>query len=104
MKSTRRSSSSSPSQYSDTRTMRHAADSVFPRRYIEEYLEIFTSAENISFLFNLAMRVKTGRDKEDSRYDRVSPFARSRATTLDGMLTSSTPCRTSTCFPSYRST
>jgi sister-chromatid-cohesion protein PDS5 len=40
-------------------------------RYLEEYLEIFATAENISFLYSLASKLKTVRDRQDRRYDRV---------------------------------
>ncbi|KAG0663219.1 hypothetical protein C6P46_002808 [Rhodotorula mucilaginosa] len=39
-------------------------------KYLEEYLEIFATAENISFLYSLASKLKTVRDRQDRRYDR----------------------------------
>ncbi|GAA5863133.1 hypothetical protein JCM3774_001432 [Rhodotorula dairenensis] len=39
-------------------------------KYIEEYLEIFTTAQNISYLYSLASKLKTVRDRQDHRHDR----------------------------------
>ncbi|GAA5984565.1 hypothetical protein JCM10908_003401 [Rhodotorula pacifica] len=39
-------------------------------KYIEEYLEIFASAQNISYLYSLASKLKTVRDKQDHGHDR----------------------------------
>ncbi|BGP02903.1 Sister chromatid cohesion protein pds5 [Rhodotorula toruloides] len=42
----------------------------FMARYLEEYIDIFATSENISYLYHLALKVKTVRDKQSRVFDK----------------------------------
>lgn len=41
------------------------------RSYLEEYIDIFATSENVSYLYHLALKVKTVRDKQSHTFDKV---------------------------------
>ncbi|BGP34804.1 Sister chromatid cohesion protein pds5 [Rhodotorula toruloides] len=42
----------------------------FMARYLEEYIDIFATSENVSYLYHLALKVKTVRDKQSRVFDK----------------------------------